>query len=238
MTLVDLCGLFDQYEIVDTQINIDRDFYSISEKIYTDGDELKTNVTQEAYIHITSVHNANYLMFIDRDHNIYICIYKYIPTTKYKEIVEQLHILRSLSSTFNEYDSGECNICVNDDVIDINEFKCTECHSEEKLKYYRSKTNPEALQAKCDNCKTEYTFVPSKYYKLSSKRIVYFKSEKSSRLIDIQKRDTKHKQPDDNITMESKGNTSPPTNNKTTQEKSVVSAKNDNYTYIEGYTTK
>lgn len=191
MNLTELCSLFDRYEIVDTQAQIDREYYATLEDIYTDGD-YKTNVTRDAYIHITSVQNASYLIFVDLESKIYLCIYKYVPETKYKLIKQKLRFLKTVLKEMNinnDYKDDKIEIikeCIDDDVIDINIFTCTECNCEDKLIFYRSKTNPEALCTTCNNCKTEYTFVPSKYYKLSSKRVIYYKSEKSSRLVEIE----------------------------------------------------
>ena len=192
MNIIDLCELFDKYEIVKTQIEIDRSYYATVETIYSDGD-VAYNITSNGYIHINSVQNASYLMFIDIEYKKYLCIYKYIPESMYKPIIQKLQILNETISKINVFD--ECDDThsvdnndqvINNDVIDINTFKCTECDYENKLIYTRSKTNPEALETKCDKCKTEYIFVPSKYYKLSSKKIIYFKSEDSSRQIDVQ----------------------------------------------------
>lgn len=185
MTLTDLCSNFDQYEIVEHQMQIDRSFYSISDIIYTDG-ELEKNINKTGYIHIRSVKNANYLMFIDMQHKLYLCIYQYIPKTKYKAILRGMHSLREVLTDHTSTAQVNINHHIEDDVIDINLFKCTECNSENKLVFTRSKTNPEALETICKDCRTEYVFVPSKYYKLSSKKVIYFKSKESSRIVSIE----------------------------------------------------
>lgn len=188
MTLTELCSLFDRYEIVETQTQIDRRYYATTETAYSDG-KIESTVGNDAYIHINSVHNATYLMFVDIEHKIYLCVYKYIPNSKYKVIRQQLQILKNIINKLNNIDEyndiDALDNHIDDDVIDINTFTCTECDSEERLVFNRSKTNPEAITTKCKTCKTEYVFVPSKYYKLSSKKITYFKSEKSSRQISI-----------------------------------------------------
>lgn len=188
MNLANLCRLFDQCEIVDTQIQIDKDYFATIENIYSDGN-FKTNVTREGFIHITSVKDANYIMYIDRQYHICACIYKYTLETSYKEIIDRLNGLRDVLDKVKGSDDDEITNSINnhidDDVIDINLFICTECDCKEKMEFTRSKTNPDALISVCNMCKTEYTFVPSKYYKLSSKKNIYFKSEKSSRQIKI-----------------------------------------------------
>jgi hypothetical protein len=178
---------FDVFEIVDNHLDLDREFLSVSERIFTDG-EVKFNVNREGYLHITSVQNAMYILFIDTEHNLYCCVFKYIPTTKFKEIIRHAGVLKRI--TENDYkidkDYLDDGINVEDDLIDINEFTCTECDCEDTLIFTRSATNPDALITKCNKCCTDYTFVPSKYYKLSSKKVIYFKSEKSSRNIDLE----------------------------------------------------
>lgn len=193
MTLDNLCSLFDEYEVVDTQIQIDSEYYSSSEVIYSDG-EIISGINGEGYIHIKEVHNANYIMFVTIGKKLYICLYKYIPEVKYKEIIGKLNILKKsigeiaencehIEKEMEEDRNRDKNEF--DDLININEFKCQECDSNEKMIFSRSKTNPDALETKCNKCKTEYTFVPSKYYRMSSKKIIYFKSDLSSRQIDI-----------------------------------------------------
>lgn len=191
MTLTELCALFDKHDIVETQAQIDKEYYATLENIYTDG-KYKTNITRDAYVHITSVHDATYLIFVDLENNIYLRIYRYTPDTNYKLIKQKLQFLKKTINRINKSDSQDVvendiiNEYVDDDVIDINTFTCTECESKDKLVFRRSKTNPEALKTTCATCRTEYVFVPSKYYKLSSKRTIYYKSEKSSRQIEIE----------------------------------------------------
>lgn len=189
MTVNEVCTYFDRSEVVDTQIEIDREYYSAMGTFFSDGD-VKYNMTREAYLHITSVQNATYLIFVDREYNTCLCVYKYIPEITCKYIIENLHIIQNKIKKSNEYVNEDVDIDpidehVNDDVIDINTFTCVECDSKEKMVFVRSKTNPDLLETKCSACKAEYTFMPSKYYKLASKRIIYFKSEDSSRQIDI-----------------------------------------------------
>jgi hypothetical protein len=186
MTINELCTHFDKHEIVNTQLEIDRDYYAVMDAIYSDG-EIKSHITREGYIHITSVHDASYIIFVDRDYEICLCVYKYIPDIMCKYIMENLHAVQCVMNKSNDDPvcDAETSVNIYDGVIDINTFTCTECNSEDKMIFTRSKTNTEALESRCPHCKTEYTFVPSKYYKLSSKRVIYFKSEESSRQIEI-----------------------------------------------------
>ena len=192
MDINSLCSLFDRSEIVNTQVEIDnREYYASLDSIFTDG-EYKTTVGSDAYIHISSVQNASYLIFVDIEYKIYLCVYKFLPTTKYKNIKQKLQILKNLISDLNTTSSTIAQVTASsnmeyakDDIVDINIFTCTECNSTAKLSYNRLDNNPDVLSTKCPICKTEYTFVPSKYYKLASKRIIYHKTEKTSRNINI-----------------------------------------------------
>ena len=184
MTLEQVCSKFDRSHIVDTKPEIDREYYSATEITYSDG-EVTCNITGQGDIHITSVHNANYFIFLDREYKTCLCIYKYAPTITYKYIIDNLHALKAEIDKID--DIMPCEECENDidhTLIDINNF-CCECGSKQKLVFTRSKTNYEALEVKCNECKSEYVFVPSKYYKLASKKVVYFKDEESSRKINI-----------------------------------------------------
>ena len=192
MTVQEVCAYFDLSQIVDAQIEIDRDYYSAmgESSIYTDG-EIKSHITSEGYIHITSVQNASYIIFADREYHTCLCVYKYIPDITCKYIIENLHRLQyKINTTMvdNNISNDDINIDshIDDDVIDINSFTCTECDSKDKMIFRRSGSNCDILEAKCKTCKTEYTFTPSKYYKMASKRVIYFKSEKSSRDVNIE----------------------------------------------------
>lgn len=189
MTLENLCALFDQAEVVDEKIDLSHDYYSFSENIYTDGKETH-NINREGYIHITDVKDATYIAFVDRNHNTYLCIYRYAQETKYKEILDKYNILKSTVKGDKKSNSNNSNSIITSDLIDINSFRCTECDSDKDLTYKRSTTNPDILMAKCEKCKTEYTFTPSKYYKLASKRLIHPKSH-TSRTINIQEDNNK-----------------------------------------------
>ena len=190
MTLYEFCSVFDKYEIVESKTQIDREYYSTTDLIFSDG-EVTNNITSEAYIHITSVKDASYLVFIDIEYKIYICIYKYINASKFKYIMQKLQILKKAinkleDDTHDRVDVDHKPNITPNDVVDINLFTCTECDSKEKLKFVRAKSNPDAIRTKCNKCLTEYKFVPSKYYKLASKKVVCFKSEsEASRQIEI-----------------------------------------------------
>jgi DNA-directed RNA polymerase subunit M/transcription elongation factor TFIIS len=195
VTINNVCSLFDQFEIVDVQAGLNREYYASSEIVYSDG-EVESNINSEGYIHITYVHNATYIIFIDRDDNCFLCIYKYASETKYKEIIDNMNRLKKLSGKIDDKeakiqeDIDNISKTITDDLIDINEFKCTECKSTDKMNFTRSTKESDVLMCKCNHCKTEYTFTPSKYYRLASKKIVYFKSNKSSRNISVSENTT------------------------------------------------
>lgn len=180
MNLTDLCSLCGQYEIVDTKSQLDKDYYSYSNIIYSDG-HVKSHINSEGYIHITNVENADYIMFIGIDYSIYLGIYHRTPDTKYKEIIDNLNKLKKISSEILESKvDNDKDTLQNTDLVDINTFTCIQCGSNKPMKFTRNRNNnPDALHCKCDNCKSEYTLVPSKFYRISSKKIVYFKSDES-----------------------------------------------------------
>lgn len=180
MELINLCQLCDQYEIVDTKPQLDRDYYSHSNSIYSDG-RVISHINSEGYIHITNVEDADYIMFAGINHAIYLGIYKYTPEVKYKEILDRLNRLKNMTAEMLEenINNNVKTVTQNTDLVDINNFACDQCGYIDKLQFTRSPTNPDALICKCNQCKSEYTLVPSRYYRISSKKIVYFKSEDS-----------------------------------------------------------
>lgn len=181
------CLKSDTYDIVDAKYILDRKYLSISDHIFTDG-ELNYDVNEDGYITIKEVKNANYILFIDQNKEIHLGIYKFIPENKINEIMYEIDLLTYLNIEKNNNEDTEVTdqVNINDDaIININKFLCTECYSNDKMVFTRSKSNPEILCTKCKNCLTEYNFVPSKYYKMSSKKIIY-KKENTSRFIEIE----------------------------------------------------
>lgn len=190
MTIDELCKLeFEQYEIVDSKVDIDKEYWSSSDMIFTDG-EIKSNINREGYIHITSVKDANYVMFADRDNIPYICVYKYIYDNMFKEIIDKANILKERILKISGVETSAEDTKPDDkpisDLVDINNFRCTECGYDGKFSYKRTESNIDALETKCPKCNAIFTFVPSKYYKLASKKVVFFKTDQSSRNIDLE----------------------------------------------------
>ena len=127
--LSNLCKTFDKYEIVEAQIEIDREYYSTTNNIYSDG-EVKSNIDRNGFIHITSVHNASYIFFIDLDNKIYLCIYKYIQESKFIEILQNFQLLidtinklknnnSNKISTDNTDNNISNNYNINDELVTI-----------------------------------------------------------------------------------------------------------------------
>lgn len=95
MTLNNLCDLFDASYIADHKSELNNGYIASSELIYSDG-KFTSHINAEGYIEITSVSTeSNYLIFIDNNGDIFLSVYKYLAETKFKEIIDDLNILRS-----------------------------------------------------------------------------------------------------------------------------------------------
>lgn len=94
MTLTNVCQLSDIYYIADHQIELNQRYVSLSDRIYTDG-KASHHVDKEGYIIIESIIDANYLVFIDKNGDVCLWVYKYIPDTMYKTIIDHLNLLRT-----------------------------------------------------------------------------------------------------------------------------------------------
>ena len=188
MTLQEICSQFDIYEIVDTLAELeDRDYYTSYDKIFIDG-AYDISPNKEGFIHIHNVKDASYIIIIDKYKKTYIRVYKYIAESKFKPTYDACKLLRDILNNEEYIEKKENNdILKTSDIIDINNFRCTECGNNEFI-FFRSSRTVDALETKCSRCKTEYELMPSKYYKISSKRVIYFKSEDVSRDVDIRNR--------------------------------------------------
>lgn len=168
-----------------TDIN-EPNIYSSSEKIYTDCEDMKYNITKEGYIHITKAENANYILYADKSDKINLSIYYLCDKSYGIKIAAESEILynfinNKLTTNINNAIKLDVN---NDNIYNINTFTCSECDNNEPMKYEYRKGNGDALFCKCPNCKTEYSFVPSNLYKMASKKVIFSKSS-TSRNVDI-----------------------------------------------------
>lgn len=176
MILEDLCDLFDASYVADKQNQLDKTYLASSEFIFSDG-HYSHHVNSDGYISISNLTGANYIMFLDVNGDIFLAIYKYIPQSKYQDIVENVTSIRNATgmkkhSIVKAADPVNTNIdhtevVKNDLLVDINNFRCPECKGEMFIK--RLNKNPEDLNAKCVKCHTEYILTPSRYYVIKSK---------------------------------------------------------------------
>jgi ribosomal protein L37AE/L43A len=194
MTLTNLCTLFDSYNIVDKQTQVSNTFYASSEFIHSDG-LVHSHIEKHGYIEITNVENAYYIMFVDQNGDLFLNIYKYTPETMYKEIIDNMNKIRAATGIHRHVDTSLSNDVYNDDdtsdddgngtaekedidlpasvrskYVDLNTFTCPEC--KEKISYHKIKDS-DVVIGTCKKCNTEYTLVPSKYYVLRAKKIIY-----------------------------------------------------------------
>ena len=190
MNLAQLCQLADVFYIAENKKELDQHYIASSEIIFTDGKN-KHHIDADGYICIKDIDNANYIIFLDQDGNIYLGIYKYIQESKYKEIVDGLHHIREqlglhkharthINTPEEEAEKPPEPMTdrrdhtnesiISDDLVDINNPICEECGSTEFNTpfIYNSKYEIECV---CSKCGIQYTLVPSKYYIIKSKTI-------------------------------------------------------------------
>ena len=186
MILSNICSMFDSYDVVEKASQIYGPLYASSEHIFTDG-TYHSHINKNGYIEIYEIADANYIMFLDQTDAIYIKLYKYTPETMYKEIINNLNMLRKLTGIKSKVDDdsedddiepeaeeSKEDIKIPDSLrskyVDINTFVCPECTG--KMRY--SKINgTDAIIVRCAKCSTEYTLMPSKYYVIRAKKITY-----------------------------------------------------------------
>ena len=111
MILTNVCQLADVYYIADHQIDLNQRYVSLSDRIYTDG-KASHHVDKEGYIIIESLINASYIVFIDKSGDVCLWVYKYIPDTMYKTIMDHLNLLRSQTGI------GKHAVVFHDDEVD------------------------------------------------------------------------------------------------------------------------
>lgn len=187
MILSNICALFDSYDVVEKSSQVYGPMYASSEHIFTDGN-YHSHIDKNGYIEIYEISDANYIMFLDQTGAIYIKVYKYTPETTYKEIINNLNMLRKLTGIKSKVDEDPDDSTEDDNIqeddkedikipdslrskyVDINTFVCPECDG--KMRYAKI-NGTDAILARCAKCSTEYTLMPSKYYVIRAKKITY-----------------------------------------------------------------
>ena len=95
MTLTNLCDLFDCSFIADHKADLNSNYKASSDLIYSDG-KIESHIDKDGYIIIESVDDdANYLVFLDQNGDIFLAVYRYLLEVKYKEVIDCLNNIRS-----------------------------------------------------------------------------------------------------------------------------------------------
>lgn len=184
MTLSNLCSLADTYYIAEHKPELNQTYISSSEFIYSDG-TFKHHINNDGYIEIGEIVDANYVTFIDQAGNLYLAIYKYIQEIKFKEIIDRINKIRDQtgmhkhSTVIVDNDSDaeppaeKDKILTNSadgDLVNVNNMVCSICGSNKFVEpfVYDADHN---ITCECENCRTVYYLIPSKYYIIKSKTI-------------------------------------------------------------------
>ena len=176
--LQNICDLVDSYYIVDKAEKLNSTYLASSTQIYSDGD-FNQHVGSDGNVHISNVINANYIMFLDQNKNIYIAIYRYIYDSKFKEIIDNLINLRKITGSPKHAKKLEESSNMQEDtntdseknIVNLNEFVCEKCNSD--VVWNKPYKDSDTIIAFCKLCGMEYAFIPSKYYVLKAKKKIY-----------------------------------------------------------------
>ena len=190
MNLINLCAMADSYYIAEHKAEINQNYLSSSELIYTDG-ECEHHINRDGYIEISNITNANYIVFMDQAGNVFLSIYKYILDVKYKDVLDALNQLRAQTGMYKHnanYEVPKNNLDVNpnkieplreddeilklgpDELVNVNSMKCSICGSTDFIEPFKYDYNWN-IKCQCKKCNTIYTLIPSKYYLVKSKKL-------------------------------------------------------------------
>jgi len=191
MTVTDICSLFDAHFIADKQEQLDDEYITSSMNIYTDGTYDYEINEKNGLIMLTNVHNANYLIFVTELGHLFLAIYKYTPESEFTNITTDLTKLKrqisnepqnTLDDNNIKLDIGDI-ISKDDQLININNFKCLDCNN--KLIFNKPSNNTDTIIAYCNNCAVEYALIPSKFYIIKAKKEIYVNSKNARDLNSI-----------------------------------------------------
>lgn len=157
--------------ILDKKDKFNIKYVASSDIICTDG-EYTSRIDSDGYIKIENLKNNNYLIFIDGDGDIVLVIYKYIIETKYKEVIDNLNMIRDKTGMHKHPNSSpkyrNINIELSDTLIDITDFQCDSCGGKMTLE---DKQNYKI--ARCAKCNIKYALRPSKYYNIAARTKIF-----------------------------------------------------------------
>lgn len=173
MNLSNVCAISDTYYIAENKLELNQEYLSSSELIYTDGN-YNSHINKDGYIKIFDVYDANYLVFIDESGNLFLAVYKFIADIKFKDIINAINDIREQTGMHKHDKSAnkkedEVSESI-DELVDINNMTCDVCGSEdfvEPFKYDKDRN----ITCQCKGCNTIYKLSPSKYYAIKSKTI-------------------------------------------------------------------
>ena len=209
MNLSNLCSLADAYYVAEDRSELNQKFIDSSEIIYSDGTN-SHHIDNDGYIDINNIKDADYIVFLDQNANVFLGIYKYILEPKYKEVIDALNRLRSQTGMhkhnrtpdkekiyeYHGYDTGPKPVKPVEpkreddkilkkapaDLVNINDMTCSECGSKDFIQPFRYDKEWN-ISCQCAKCSTVYKLIPSKYYVIKS--ITKFK-DTSKETINIQ----------------------------------------------------
>ena len=188
MTFENVLDLFDNYYIADTQAALNQEYIANSSSIYCDG-TYDHHVKSDGYIKIYNISNtANYIIFLDKNGDLFISIYKYIDEAKFKQIVDYLNDLRK-STGIRRHSTNHLHLSeieADSNIFDINTLECLECNNE--LRFTKVK-NSDTIVGYCHRCNIEYALIPSKFYVLKAVKHLYSDNQNARDFSKILKED-------------------------------------------------
>jgi hypothetical protein len=167
--------------VVDKKSNFNNTYIASSNIIYSDG-KFSTAIDSNGYIKINNIsEDTNYLIFIDQDGDIFLVIYKYIPETKFKDIIDKLNIVRGQTGMKKHTVAPnkqliDTILSNNIDLVDVNNLLCESCS--EIMTIEKRYSNGDLI-AVCKKCNIKYALKPSKYYVLAAKTKIYSENQYS-----------------------------------------------------------
>ena len=181
MNLADICTIADSYYIAENKLELNQEYLSSSELIHSDG-TFSHHINKDGYIVIYDIVDANYIVFIDQSGDLFLGIYRYIQDIKFKEIIDNMNVIRNQTGMHKHNASvevtdiepnRECDPVLKDaadDLVNINNMICTECGSKDFVEPFAYDSDKN-ITCQCKTCSTIYKLSPSKYYAIKSKTI-------------------------------------------------------------------
>lgn len=163
--LQEVCDLFDSYYIANSMIQMDKRYVAVSGLVHSDGSYTK-EAHRDGFVYIENVKDANYIVYIDKNKELSLAVYRYTSESKLADI--EL-ICKEIRNNMHEliWDDEDGDGVPDNNTINVEDPRCPFCNS--PIVVCNNSMGDKMLYvAKCNDCNKGYVLEPDDNYRITS----------------------------------------------------------------------